>query len=140
MNQSRSSGAKSPEKEETRLPPLRVLDGRGFLLPPPVEVKPLVTSAAIEPSVSLENPPGFYGTEDGFIALNLFKGDENLEPLDTNNLADGVEIQAYSSGLAIDLTPWLLMAAAFLLVLDCLAVLWISGALKRHWRTAPIRA
>ena len=129
VNQSRSNPLAAASASAT-LPPLRLLDGTGKLGAPGPEAKPLVLNEGTTPVVSFDNPPGFYGTEDGFAALNLFKADETLTPLDPAQFAPAAALRSYAADAAIDIKPWLLLLAAFALALDCLAVLWIAGMLR----------
>jgi hypothetical protein len=130
VNQSSSTGIRTAGSEDVRLPPLNVLNGRGELTPPDVGVKPVVLRQNEAPMVTVDNPPGFYGTEDGFVSLNLFDGKEKLTALDTRIFGQGVQLASYARDAAIDLKPWLIAIAALLLFLDCLAVLWIAGTLR----------
>ncbi len=132
---SRSSGANAIAGEALRLPALQVLDGRGSLVPPTSAVKPLVLEPAITPVANIENPPGLYGTSDGYVALNLMNEGDTLEPLDTNALSSATASR-YASGSSLDFKPWLLALAALLFLLDCLAVLWFAGAMKGRYRPA----
>lgn len=129
QSKSNSSGALNPE-QDIRLPAMNILDGQGSLSVPSPNVKPLVLSKGVEPAATSENPPGFYGTEDGFTALNLFSKGEQLTALDTSSFSPEMIQSSYQSQQAIELKPWLLLGAALLLLLDCLAVLWISGAFR----------
>jgi len=129
QSKSNSSGALNPE-EDVRLPPLTILDGKGNLTPPPSTIKPLVLSRGVEPITSAENPPGFYGTEDGFSALNLFSKGEQMVALDAGMFSSEMIQSSYKSQQAVELKPYLLLGAALLLFLDCLAVLWIFGLLR----------
>ncbi len=130
VNLSKSTGRPITEREEISLSPLRLLDGKGNFVAPGISVKPLTLSAEHEPTVSLENPPGFYGTEDGFTALNLFTGQTKLALLNPEDLGPGFNRQSYLGESPFDLKPWLLLVAAILLALDCLAVFWMGGALR----------
>ncbi len=131
VSQSNSTGIRGDNGTgDVRLPPLSILNGRGELMPPDVAVKPVVLRQNETPKVSIDNPPGFYGTEDGFLSLNLFEGGEKLTPLDRSIFGGGVEVSSFARDAAVDLKPWLLALAALLLVLDCLAVLWIAGSLR----------
>ncbi len=130
VNLSRSSAATPTQAKTISLPPLRVLNGEGQFIPPEPNIKPLVISAELTKSVTAENPPGFYGTEDGFTALNLFEEETTLVPLSETNFANGFTRQNYLTGASFDFKVWLLVAAAILLLLDCLAVLWMAGALR----------
>ena len=120
--------------EATPLPPLRVLNGRGELVSPSTSVKPLLTRTGIANPVTSENPPGLYGTNDAFQALNLFNENPNLAPLDVAAL--GVALTPYETEAPLDIKPWLLALAALLLVADCIAVLWMAGAFRRLARAS----
>jgi len=130
VNLSRSNATTANQSETISLPPLRVLNGEGQFIPPDAAIKPLVIEANQGLVVTSENPPGFYGTEDGFTALNLFEEETTLTPLADTNFIDGFTRQSYITGASFDFKIWLLVAAAILLLIDCLAVLWMSGALR----------
>lgn len=130
VNLSNSSGKREAESEAISLPPLRILNGEGQFTPPDTLIKPLVIAADIQPSVTIQNPPGFYGTEDGFTALNLFEEETVLTPLQETSFTQGLTNQNYITGSSFDFKIWLLIGAAILLLLDCLAVLWMAGALR----------
>ena len=110
------------------LPPLRVLDGRGRLGAPGPTVEPLTIEGSGSSTVSLANPPGLYGTNDAFTALNLFDGDVTLRPFE----ADGFDTRPYLDEAPVDLRPWLLLGAVLLLLVDCLVVLAMAGAFVRR--------
>ncbi|MCB1430831.1 MAG: DUF4159 domain-containing protein, partial [Nitratireductor sp.] len=129
VNQSRSNPLAAANASAT-LAPLRLLDGTGKLGAPGPEAKPLVLTEGKAPGVSFDNPPGFYGTEDGFAALNLFQSGDQLTPLDRSQFTPAAVIRSYAADATIDIKPWLLLCAAFALALDCLAVLWIAGMLR----------
>lgn len=130
INLSRSNGVATTQNETVTLPPLRVLNGEGQFIPPETSIKPLVVSADNTTTVTPQNPPGFYGTEDGFKALNLFEKETNLVPLEGQDYITDFEKQNYITGSSFDFKIWLLVLAAILLLLDCLAVLWMAGALR----------
>ena len=120
--------------EATPLPPLRVLNGRGEFTAPSGDVKPLLVRTGVTNAPAAENPPGLYGTNDAFQALNLFSENPNLSPLDAAAL--GVAPTPYETEAPLDIKPWLLALAALLLVIDCIAVLWMAGAFRRMGRGA----
>ncbi len=138
VNLSRSNGTIPSNNETISLPPLRVLNGEGQFIPPETSIKPLVISAGDSKTVTPENPPGFYGTEDGFTALNLFEEETNLVPITQEGFIGDFEKQNYLTGASFDFKIWLIVLAAILLLIDCLAVLWMAGALrtKRPTRSA----
>lgn len=130
VNLARSTGVKPLDDAQLRLPPMEVLDGRGSMVPPPLGVKPLVLEGTAEPQVSLENPPGFYGTEDGFRALNLMGEADTLTTLQPSMVPAGTQTMTLATSSSFTLRPWLLLAAMVLFLADCLAVLWFAGLLK----------
>lgn len=119
------------------LPPYLTLNGEGTLMPPNQDTKPLITSVA-NPSVTFENPPGFYGVEDAMTALNLFKPDGEINPLPRPELNFPVTTAQYAVDKSIPLRGTLFALAALLLALDALAILWLGGHLRRRMRTAAV--
>ena len=114
--------------------PYRLLDGYGRFVTPNAEAQPLAGDiAAVTPGI--DHPPGLYGTEEGFRALNLLGDKAALPALDLAQ-ASGVTLRAYPTAKPTDLAPWLLAAALLLLALDALAVLWLGGALRIRRRAA----
>lgn len=113
------------------LPPYRVLDGQGRLVGPGADAQPLQLVAEGPQPVTLQNPPGLYGTEDGYIAHNLLPAGTELHPLPPLDLGAPLQSRGYGSEDAVDLTPWLFAAALVLFALDALALLWLNGAFSR---------
>ncbi|MCQ0989677.1 DUF4159 domain-containing protein [Jiella marina] len=133
VNLSRATSG-SPDGQTTAdsLPPYRLLDGSGRLVSPGPEAQPLVPAADGTPNpVTLENPPGLYGSEDGYVAHNLLAADDRLAPLPELDLGAPVETRPYANEDSLDLRPWLFAAALVLFALDALALLWLNGALNR---------
>ena len=137
VNLARSTGVGPLEDAQLRLPPMEVLDGKGVPIPPPVGVKPLVLEGNIEPRVSLENPPGLYGTEDGFRALNLIGEAETLTNLEEAMLPAKAQSTTLATSASLSLRPWLLLAAMVLFLADCLAVLWFAGLIRNSSNARP---
>lgn len=119
------------------LPPYRMVAADGTLTAPGPDARPLAPSAV--PAVTLENPPGFYGSEEGMIAHNLLGPDAVLAPLAQPETALPVTRAAYAFDEAVDMKGPLLAAALLLMALDSLAVLWMAGAFSRRPRL-PRRA
>ena len=113
------------------LPPLRLLDGYGRFGAPPVEVTPVNASDFREASASRRTPPGLYGTEDGFRALNLMQADDALLPLDLSALGSRASLTAYPASDPIDLRAFFFTLAFLLLVADAIAVFLLAGGLSR---------
>ncbi|MEL6946827.1 MAG: DUF4159 domain-containing protein [Pseudomonadota bacterium] len=127
---SETTPATSAGTPTVTLPPLRVLNGNGRLVGPDANVRPAEIGGGKTLSVSLPNPPGFYGSEDAFAALNLFGAGATLSPLTDAALPAGAVSLGYTPEEPFPLRGWLFAAALLLLALDCLAVLWMAGALR----------
>ncbi len=122
---------------ETTLAPYRTLDGFGRLGAPAPTTQPLDTRRLRPGPV---NPPGLYGTQDGFVALNLLADDAMLDALDPAALSGIAAPRAYSEAAPFDLAPWLLAVGLTLLVLDGLAILVLRGGGLTARRAATIGA
>ncbi|MEW5420614.1 DUF4159 domain-containing protein [Amorphus sp. 3PC139-8] len=129
------SAGETGDAQGAPLPPLRVLDGAGRFTDPGSAVRPLPVRAE-NVVIGPEHPPGLYGTEDGFRALNLLSEGDSLTPLDLGALGDRAVERDYLSEGPIDLKRWLLGASAGLLLLDALAVLVLAGGLSVGRRQA----
>ncbi|WP_425523697.1 DUF4159 domain-containing protein [Rhizobium setariae] len=115
------------------LAPYRLLTADGQLTTEKGLAKPIETAS--RPKISSANPPGLYGSEDGFEALNLFDETAKLEPL-----AIPADVPFALSGFAGDgslsLKPWLLSIALALALLDTIIMLFLGGAFARRGATA----
>jgi hypothetical protein len=117
------------------LPPYRMIAADGQVVPPPPEARPLDLSAGIEPAVTLENPPGLYGGEEGVLAHNLMATNAELAPIARPDTPLPVTEAAYAADQSQPLRGPLFAAALALMILDMLAVLWMGGAFARRART-----
>ena len=118
----------------TSLPPYRMIAADGQIVPPGADERPLqVGSGNI--AVTLENPPGLYGTEDGVFAHNLLTANAALTPLARPDLSVPVVNERYALDESRDMKGPLLLAALVLLAADGLIVLWLAGIFHR-WRRA----
>ncbi|TGS36087.1 RNA-binding protein, partial [Mesorhizobium sp. M8A.F.Ca.ET.182.01.1.1] len=79
---SRNQGAAIANAEATAasLAPYRMIGADGMLTPPSPDARPLVPGAGPLP-VTLENPPGLYGSETGVFAHNLLNASSTFAPL-----------------------------------------------------------
>ena len=137
-----AAGGAAPEGGEAAapsLPPYRLLDADGLLIQPAGEAQPLQLVAGSAPAASFENPPGLYGTEEGFTALNLMQPADTLEPLALPELDLPVTRTGYALEGAFDLKPILFGLAALLFLLDSAIVLFIAGAFSRLGSMLPAR-
>lgn len=131
------SQSKKPNLESTnletqlRLPPLKILDGKGNLTKPNALIKPLLFAPTKSPVSSFENPPGLYGSPDGYTAVNLLNQSDNIALLGTK-VFKNVSVKTYTKLSSINLSAWLIAISAILFALDCIAVLWFAGVIKKH--------
>jgi hypothetical protein len=110
------------------VPPYRLLDGFGHFTAPTAEAEPLLGDISdLQPGV--EHPPGLYGSEDGFRAVNLLGEDATLPAFDAA-VSGTASVRPYPTAAPLDIAPWLIGVAVALLALDALAVLWLNGALR----------
>ncbi len=116
------------------LPPWRLLDGFGRTASSDPFARPL-PAAAESTAASRDHPPGLYGNDDAFRAVNLLKADATLPPFDSTLVA-GAEARPYPAEAPTDLSPFLLVAALVCLIADALAVWWLNGGLRLR-RAAP---
>jgi hypothetical protein len=113
------------------LPPYRVLDGIGRLVAPGPRVEPLAGERELGPT----SPPGLYGSDGAFRAVNLLEDGERLASLDPAGFA-GASVARYTAEGPTELKGALLTAAAALLLVDALAILALMGA----WRRSAVAA
>ncbi|NMG40176.1 DUF4159 domain-containing protein [Chelativorans sp. ZYF759] len=125
----------SGEERRASLPPYRMISANGTLVPPSPDARPLEISGSTQ-SVTLRNPPGLYGTDDGVIAHNLLGPDSQLAAIDVPQTELPVTRIAYAFDEQQDLRGPLLAAAVALMILDSLIVLWMGGLLRRRPRLA----
>ncbi|MBH0236658.1 DUF4159 domain-containing protein [Methylobrevis albus] len=117
------------------LPPLSVLDGFGRMTTPGADVRgiPLAGVAAATPSAA--TPPGLYGADDAFRAINLLTADDRPVALDASGLS-GANRVALAGNTGIDLAPWLFGLALLALFADAIAVLVLLGGMTLPGRLA----
>jgi hypothetical protein len=135
-NVARGGGEASSEDAQP-VPPWRLLDGYGRFATPDAEAQPIRAGNA-DVAVDAEHPPGLYGTEEGFRAINLFGENAEIAPFEPTAVAEA-SLQSYPTEAPVEFGPWLLAVALALLILDALAVLWLAGSL-RLWQRAVAAA
>ncbi|CVI61216.1 MULTISPECIES: DUF4159 domain-containing protein [Agrobacterium] len=113
------------------LPPFRLLTAEGALSAEIGTARPLEMRAGQPPRTGFDNPPGLYGTEDGFVALNLLAAGATLRPLDTSVAGVNTTSEALIGETAKSLRPALFIAAFLMLIADSLIVLFMNGAFAR---------
>jgi hypothetical protein len=131
---SRNQGAiaNSSDVAGATLPPYRMIAADGQLVPPTPDARPLALGGPRP--ITLENPPGLYGSEEGLTAHNLLAADAQLTPLAKPQFPASVTDMQYALDESRDLRGPLLIAALILLALDTLAMLWMGGRLGRRIR------
>jgi hypothetical protein len=118
------------------LAPYRMIASDGALVPPTSDAQALVLDG-VSRGVTIENPPGLYGTEDGVFAHNLLPADATLEPIARPRTGLPLAEASYALDESRDLKGPLVAAALALMVLDTLAVFWMGGMFARRGRPAP---
>ncbi|HTO32716.1 MAG TPA: DUF4159 domain-containing protein [Pararhizobium sp.] len=113
------------------LPPFRLLNADGVLISETGKARPLDIKAGTTPASSPENPPGLYGSEEGFTALNLLPRDAELKPIDTTGLSTAYTTEPLIGTEAWSLKPSLFALALVLLLVDSAVVLFMGGAFAR---------
>lgn len=111
------------------LPPYRMIAADGMIVPPDADARPLEVGKGASP-VTIENPPGLYGTEDGVVAHNLLPADAALAPIERPAVSVPVVTERYALDESQDMKGPLLFAALLLLAIDGLVVLWLAGLLR----------
>jgi len=113
------------------LPPYRVLTATGSLSPDIGAARPLEARPGQAPRASFDNPPGLYGTETGFVALNLLPPGATLRPIDTSLAGTPVATEGLVGEAATSLRPALFIAALLMLFADSLIILFMNGAFSK---------
>lgn len=113
------------------LPPYRLLNADGVLTTEIGTAKPLTPAPGKVEAASMDHPPGLYGSEEGFTAVNLLPSDAVLAPLSANPDKVTVTREGLIGREAVSLRPWLFTAAFLLLLLDSFVVLIMNGAFSR---------
>jgi hypothetical protein len=121
--------------QDRRLDPYATLDAFGALGLPPPEALPLSREESEDPKIGPRHPPGLYGPAESALALNVGRADSTLLPLPP--LPGGVVESALGTLNAIALKPWLLLAAALLLLADAVLALGLAGAFGRLQALMP---
>jgi hypothetical protein len=135
---SRNQGTIAPNADgrAAMLAPYRMIAANGALVPPTPDARPLEIRGTRAP-VTIENPPGLYGTEDGVYAHNLLAADSTFAPLSRPQVSSQIKELHYALDESKDLKAPLLAAALALMVLDTLAVFWMGGAFsRRRWASS----
>ncbi|MBO0733755.1 MAG: DUF4159 domain-containing protein, partial [Methylocapsa sp.] len=124
----RETGAPAGAKNDLgqALAPNRILDGFGVLGAPPPGATAI--PAGFDGPAGPEHPPGYYGPQEGVIAVNALGPDDKLAAVDYANL--GFARENLREQGAVDLKPWLIALAFILFAVDTLTSLLIAGNLR----------
>ncbi len=114
---------------EATLAPLTILDGFGRASTPRADVRALPAASVNGGVASRETPPGLYGSEDAFRAVNLMRPDTAFARLDAGALT-GATRTTLVSETGMRLAPGLFVLAFLLLLADAIAVLILVGGLR----------
>ncbi|GGF85886.1 RNA-binding protein [Rhizobium wenxiniae] len=126
-----TSASAGSESAAATLPAYRLLTADGLLSTETSGVRPIMIRAGETPSATFDHPPGLYGTEDGFSAVNLLPPGAELAAFDPAPIGRAVTRESLAGGEAVSLRPALFAAAFAMLILDSLIVLFINGAFSR---------
>ncbi|HSO42556.1 MAG TPA: BatA domain-containing protein, partial [Rhodospirillales bacterium] len=118
------------------LAPLVILDGSGALGAPPPGVRAIPAEAFAATAAGPRHPPGFYGSGEERLALNLGADIEEITALAP--LPPAVTVGSYRDVAERDLRGWLLGAALVLLLLDLALSAVLRGLIQRPRR--PVAA
>ena len=132
---SRSGGIASEGKavKAQTLPPYRLLNAHGLLVAETGNARPLNVAPGKEPLATPDNPPGLYGSEDGFTALNVLPRNAELKRMDM--VAAGPHVAERLAGVeSWSLKPALMTLALLLLLADAVIVLFMGGVFSRFKR------
>ncbi|RAI04300.1 RNA-binding protein [Acuticoccus sediminis] len=122
-----TAGPESASEDGPTLPPYRVLDGSGRLIAPGPNVQPV--SGEVTPGP--RTPPGLYGADGAFRAVNLLEEGQTLASLNPDAFA-GATVSRYTTEGPTELKGPLMTLAAALFVLDALAILLLMGSFRRR--------
>ncbi|CDN54884.1 N-terminal double-transmembrane domain protein [Neorhizobium galegae bv. officinalis bv. officinalis str. HAMBI 1141] len=122
-----ASGA-AAEGAAATLAPYRLLTADGVLTTETGTARPIAIAANQVPVASFDHPPGLYGTEDGFTAVNLLAPKTVIARFDPTTAGRPLVREGLAGGEAVSLRPALFAAAFALLILDSLVVLFMNGA------------
>jgi hypothetical protein len=131
---SRNQGRVSADGEAriATLPPWRLISAEGGLVPPPPGAMPMEVGPGRMPAVTVENPPGLYGGDDGVIAHNLLPADAALTRIARPRADIAVTEASYAFDESRPLKGPLVIAALILMALDTLIVFWLGGMFARR--------
>ncbi|WP_105415093.1 DUF4159 domain-containing protein [Neorhizobium sp. T25_27] len=126
-----ASSGSGAEGTAATLAPYRLLTADGVLTTETGTARPIAIAANQVPVASFDHPPGLYGTEDGFTAVNLLAPKTVIARFDPTTAGRPLVREGLAGGEAVSLRPALFAAALAMLILDSLVVLFMNGAFSR---------
>lgn len=114
-----------PQKENSYLNPLTILDGFGNMRKPDATVSSITLDRLKQTQPSPETPPGIYGQDSFTVALNL--GERIEAPKKIKTMPPGVDISPYEKAKTVSFMPFLLLMAIVLFLADWLITIILSG-------------
>jgi hypothetical protein len=132
VQMSRSGGVASEGAPNGQtLAPYRLLNADGVLVGETARARPLEPRAGAAPVADAEHPPGLYGSEEGFTALNLLAANAELMPVNTEGLSLAYTSEPLLGAETVSLKPALFAIALILALVDTLIVLFMAGTFSR---------
>ena len=138
LSRNQGAAAANADGQIATLAPYRMIAANAALVPPTPDARPLAVGAGAAP-VTIENPPGLYGGEEGVFAHNLLDADAQFAPLVRPQITAPVTELRYAVDESLDLKGPLVAAALILMLLDTLAVFWMGGMLSRRPKRAAAK-
>ena len=132
--ESAAANASAASASQGAFTPLRTLNGFGELTTPPASAAPVETDAFFRMQPTQAHPAGIYGRGGARHALNLDAAGDGLTLL--GGLPSSIAVANYERARPTDLSGWLFTAAVVLFIADCLAMLYLTGAVARLTRRA----
>lgn len=143
LSQGTASAMSDVPRERELLSPVATLDGFGRLGTPPATATPITLEKFESAERSLRHPPGLYGTALSPRALNLATLSLELTPI--SDVPGVSERRVLEGAPELRLSSLFLVIALFLVILDTLAALWVTGLFEtekirrvRFSRTLPL--
>ena len=133
---SRGVAAKGGEAARRDLPPVSNLDGFGQIGPPAPGTQAVAANKIHKIEAGPLHPPGYYGQEDDWRALNLTQTWKSLRPLGSFSVP--ARLTDYQQTKEVDLKHWLLLTALLLSLVDLVAMMALRGLLRRSVSAAGV--
>ncbi|MDI6027198.1 DUF4159 domain-containing protein [Corticibacterium sp. UT-5YL-CI-8] len=133
LSRNQGTAAANADGRSASLAPYRMIGADGALVPPGPDARPLQVRAGAMP-ITIENPPGLYGSGEGVFAHNLLAADASFAPIVRPQFTGTVTDMRYAFDESRDLKGLLMIIALLLLALDTLIVFWMGGLFSRRSR------